>query len=242
VTKKMKQELDFVVITGGSRGIGSACASLFSHMGYGIILVGRDKKRLEIVAHDLETEALVVSTDINESASDSLIKKACGTNSIAGLINNAGIFHRAKFRETDSEIWREQFQTNLFSPVRLTKSLIPLLEKHQKPSILNVASTVGVHPVAGMSAYSATKAAVVNWTKVLALELAPLFRVNCVCPGIVDTPLHSFSKTQKKELANAQPLGRVGTPEEVAASVYFLFASPWTTGAILPVDGGISLT
>ena len=119
-------------------------------------------------------------------------------------------------------------------------------------SIVNVSSTLGLKPTADTSAYSASKAAMNNWTQSLALALgSKKIRANCVCPGLVDTPIHSFhslsipekEKTLQK-LSPMQPLGRVGKSEEIAQSIYFLASeeSAWTTGAILSVDGGINIT
>lgn len=109
-------------------------------------------------------------------------------------------------------------------------------------SIVNVSSTLGVRPTAGTGAYSAMKAAQINWAQSLALEGAQHgIRVNCVAAGIVDTPIHPPGMIH--QMHSAQPLGRVGRPEEIAQSIYFLATeqSAWTTGSVLHVDGGINL-
>ena len=131
------------------------------------------------------------------------------------------------------------------------QNIYPLMKPGLGHSIVNVSSTLGLRPIENVSAYCATKAAMISWTETMALELgAQNIRVNCVAPGLVDTPIHPFhsqapeKKQQSLEkLAPMQPLGRVGTAEEIARSIYFLASedSAWTTGATLSVDGGINL-
>lgn len=149
-------------------------------------------------------------------------------------------------------MWLRQFEVNLMGPVRIARALFPYFKEHGGGSIVNVASTLGMRPTGPTSAYSASKAAMINWTQSLALEGGPAkIRANCVCPGIVDTPIHSFHSLQNlqkeqtlAQLNPLQPLGRIGQPEDVAKAVYFLGSdlSSWTTGSILAVDGGINLT
>jgi NAD(P)-dependent dehydrogenase (short-subunit alcohol dehydrogenase family) len=144
-----------------------------------------------------------------------------------------------------------QFQVNLFGPIQWTQMVMPLLEKSGHGSIVNVSSTLGLRAGATSGAYSAAKAAMNSWTQSLAIEYGPKkVRVNAICPGIVDTPIHSFHSLpdQDKEkslqaMAKLQPLGRIGRPEEIAEAIYFLASeqSAWTTGAVLSVDGGINL-
>ena len=130
------------------------------------------------------------------------------------------------------------------------QQIYPLMKPAFSHNIVNVSSTLGLRPTADTSAYSATKAAMVNWTHSLALGLgAQNIRANCVCPGLVDTPIHPFhdQPAERKQItlqkmAHMQPLGRIGTPEEIAKAIYFLACedSSWTTGSVLSVDGGIN--
>jgi NAD(P)-dependent dehydrogenase (short-subunit alcohol dehydrogenase family) len=153
------------------------------------------------------------------------------------------------------EVWRNQMQVNFFAAALLTELLIPELKKNSKDfpgevSIVNVSSTLGFRVIKEVAAYGATKAAMNLWTQSLALELAPHIRANAVCPGLVDTPIHPFHFLEGENKVKAlqsmsgmQPMGRIGRPRDIAEAVWFL-ASPqssWTTGALLPVDGGISL-
>lgn len=228
-----------IVITGATRGIGEACAREFAKIGWNVIVVGRAKSELEKLAKEIKATAVI--GDLTDPKTDQLILKAVGNNSLAALVNNAGIYRNKPFVDTTEADWREQFELNLFATVRLTKSLVPKLRAHGAASIVNISSSVSLRAIPGLSAYSATKAAVDIWTKTLAVELAPKIRVNAVNPGIVDTPIHSFTRAQKNDLKGAQPLGRIGEPQDVAKAVRFLVDAEWLTGVILPVDGGISL-
>lgn len=239
------------LITGASSGIGAATALEFAKNGYFVYLMGRDKDRLAEVAIQCRGGASLLSCDLTDNkALDKRLHELVTTHihRVEVVVNNAGIFKTHTTEDGSDDLWVEHFQTNMLAPVRIVRALFPYFKNHGGGSIVNVASTLGLRPQGPTSAYSAMKAAMVNWTQNLALEGASSnIRSNCVCPGLVDTPLHSFHKLEKTAMdkMNAmQPLGRVGTPEDVARSIYFLGseASAWTTGAVLAVDGGINLT
>lgn len=243
-----------VLISGASSGIGAATAIEFSKQGYFVYLLGRHEDRLHQVALQCLNGASLLKVDLNNEAqvdkyTQHLFERA--DTRLEVLVNNAGIFERHDFLDQGLDIWRQQFETNLFASLRLTQKILPLFLKQGQGSIVNVSSTLGLKPTAKTGAYSAAKAALVSWTQSLALELGPKnIRVNCICPGIVDTPIQAFhhlssvSKAQAlNDMKTLQPLQRVGTPEEIAESIFFLGSnkSSWTTGAILSVDGGIHL-
>lgn len=245
-----------VLITGASSGIGAATAKLFSQHGYFVYLLGRNEEHLTEVAIQCQHGASLLRCDLNSEASvikytQHLFERS--DTDLQILVNNAGIFERANHTTEGGSLhsWRKQFDTNLFSAINITEKILPLFTKKKKGSIVNVSSTLGLKPSADTAAYSASKAAMINWTQSLAQELGPLqIRVNCVAPGIVDTPIHSFhnlSQDQKQnvisQLNPLQPLQRIGHVDEIAQAIYFLGSeqSSWTTGAVLAVDGGINL-
>jgi NAD(P)-dependent dehydrogenase (short-subunit alcohol dehydrogenase family) len=241
-----------VLISGASSGIGAATAKLFSDKGYFVFVLGRNEDRLQEVALECRNGASILKCDLNNEAQVDKYTQHLFDRpdvSLEVLINNAGIYQTHDFLHDGLDIWRKQFETNLFGSIQLTQKLLPLFFVQGRGSIVNVSSTLGLKPVAHTSAYSASKAAMINWTQSLALELGPKnIRVNCVCPGIVDTPLHSFHKAETKadtleKMRPLQPLQRIGTPAEIAESIYFLGSpqSSWSTGAVLSVDGGINL-
>lgn len=243
-----------VLITGAGSGIGAACVNKFSENGYFVFLLGRDRTKLEGVAAGCRYGASILKCDL---AIESEVQKAinhCHERpdiDLRALVNNAGIFEQKSFLECVPEDWQKMFQVNLFGTMRLTQGLLPIFLNRGEGSILNVSSTLGIKPTAGTSLYSASKAALNNWTQALALELwGKNVRVNGVCPGIVDTPIHPFhsqkaldKKQSLENLAKLQPMNRIGTPEEIANAIYFLSSeeSSWTTGSILSVDGGIGI-
>lgn len=249
-----------VLITGAGSGIGLATTHAFLNAGWNVILVGRRPGPLDDVARTAPTDRAVVATcDLSEAdqVTELIAKLRAGRlaphlpGSLKAVVNNAGIYERAAFLETSDQIWEQQLETNLIAPARLSRLLVPILAANGGGSIVNVSSTVGQRPVPGCSAYAASKAGLINLTQAMAWELADKnIRVNCVCPGIVDTPIHSFhgdksADAQKtiEQLAKLQPLGRIGTPDEIAGGILY-FCQPhagWTTGAVLNIDGGILL-
>jgi NAD(P)-dependent dehydrogenase (short-subunit alcohol dehydrogenase family) len=233
-----------VVITGAGSGIGKATALLFARNNYHVFLLGRDSRKLRITHLDCG-DATSIACDITKPEEvDAAVKQMLATNkNIEIIVNNAGTFTYGPFdQQTDSD-WINQFQIHILGATRLTRGFWPSFVKNKKGSIVNVSSTLGVRPTAGTGAYSAMKAAQISWTQSLALEGASHgIRVNCVAAGIVDTPIHPPGSVL--QMQNAQPLGRVGKPEEIAQAIYFLSSenSAWTTGSILHVDGGINLS
>lgn len=242
------------VITGASSGIGAETAKLFSKKGYFVFLAGRNADRLAEVALQCPAGASLLKIDFEKP--ETLKKYAEHLSGRADinlevLVNNAGIYENHDFQGGSSDLWMRQFQVNLLGPIQWTQMLMPLLEKSGAGSIVNVSSTLGLRAGATSGAYSAAKAAMNSWTQSMAIEYGPKkVRVNAICPGIVDTPIHSFHSLPDQDkqkrlqgMAKLQPLGRIGKPEEIAEAIYFLASeqSAWTTGALLSVDGGINL-
>lgn len=243
------------LITGASSGIGAATALEFAKNGYFIYLMGRNRERLEEVAIQCRSGASIVSCDITDiTAVNKRLDEIFNAkiHRVEVLVNNAGIYETHSTEDGTDDIWQRQFEVNLLAPVRITRAFFTYFKKNGGGSIINVSSTLGMRPTGPTSAYSAVKAAMINWTQSLALEGGPLkIRANCVCPGIVDTPIHAFNKLSQADkeqtltkMGPLQPLGRIGTPQEIAHTIYFLGSdlSSWTTGSIVSVDGGINLT
>lgn len=256
----MKSKNETVLITGASSGIGAVIAEKYASSGYAVLLLGRNQKKLHqvkklcIAQSKKQNSYLIQSLAFNlnnlEQNKKKLLKQLNQMPPLKILINNAGIFAKQNISDTQIDHWLQQFQTNLFSAVELTHLAWPFLKKNSG-SIVNIASTLGIKPTLGTSAYSASKAAMINWTLALAQEGgADRIRANCICPGIVDTPIHEFhnqkpaQKSKTLELiTNLQLLPAIGQPEYIAEAAFFLGseASNWTTGAILNVDGGIHI-
>ncbi len=232
------------IITGAGSGIGRSTALLFAKNDFHVFLLGRDLQKLRATQMDCGERATPIVCDLfQQDHIESAVQQILSSgHSVEVLVNNAGTYVAKPLLETTEQEWIDQFQIHVMGAVRLITSLWPHFVKNHKGSIINVSSTLGMRPAANTSAYSAMKAAQINLTQTLALEGAPhKIRVNAVSPGIVDTPIHASGSVEK--MHQAQPLGRVGHPEDIARAVFFLAtdSSAWTTGAVLPVDGGINL-
>lgn len=250
----MNNNLETALVTGAGSGIGAAIAEALDQQGFSLLLLGRNESRLQSVAKNLTHTCDILVCDLADPAqiqetSTRLLEHPLLKNGLHRLINNAGIFSPLSLENSTEEHWQEQMNVNFLGPVHLTRRLLPALKKASDAAIVNIASTLATSPKTETGAYSSSKAALAHWTKILALELAPLkIRVNCVSPGLVDTPIHSFyglneDHEVRQKVAGLQPLGRIGQPREIAAAVSYFCSkdAQWTTGAVLNVDGGISL-
>ena len=245
----MKLRGKVALITGGSRGIGFEIAKLFSENGAKVIITSKNSQQLKNASNQL-SNTISISADIRrEKEVKSVVEKTIKEfGKLDILVNNAGIFPKIKqLHEVSESEWNDVLDVNLTGSFRFTKFAIPYLQK-TAGVIINVSSDAGIKAYEGFNAdaYSASKAALIILTKCWALEYAKdKIRVNCVCPGVVDTDMTKpFLKTEKDRefMDNDHPIGRIGRPHEIASSVLFLTSedSSWTTGAILAVDGGQS--
>ncbi len=243
--------MSVAVITGASSGIGAATAIAFAEAGWDVMATGRDEGRLEEVADVSEHIAtwagdLTESDDCNELIADTLDE----FGHLDCLVNSAGIIVRANVADTSDEDWRATMAINLDVPFYLSRAALPPLLK-SGGSIVNVASDWGLKGGKRASAYCASKGALIQLTRAMALDYAiDGLRINAVCPGDIDTPMLA-SEAEANEIAldeylaqaaEDSPNGRIGTPEEVAALILFLASDAAThiTGAAIPIDGGSS--
>jgi NAD(P)-dependent dehydrogenase (short-subunit alcohol dehydrogenase family) len=163
---------------------------------------------------------------------------------VDGLVNNAGVAPMARLDETSNELWEQTFAINVRGPFLLCRELGPLLHESESSAVVNVSSTLAERAIPGMVAYNASKAALNQLTKSLALEWAPEVRVNAIMPAVVDTPIHELrgmTPDQVQSMSEFHPMQRVGKPEDIAHMITYLLsdAASWITGTIIPVDGGV---
>ena len=238
-----------VLITGVSRGIGLGIAKEFIQNDYFVFGTSRSKFDLSKALESNNCKHLIVDVNDRDSIA-SLMKDIPGeNNTLDCLVNNAGIFPKIKqLHKIDEEEWNEVLDVNLTGQFRFTKEAIPHLQK-TSGCIINISSDAGLKAYQGFNAdaYSASKAALIVLTKCWALEYAKdKIRVNCICPGVVDTDMTKpFLKNQKDIdfMNNEHPLGRIGQPEEIGKAVLYFTSddASWVTGAVLTVDGGESI-
>lgn len=243
------------LITGGGTGIGRAIALRLARDRFRLLLVGRRQELLEetatLAGQTASRAALPI--DLGDSNAHGSIVDACKDRygRLDVIVNNAGMYALGGLETTSFRTWRAMMAVNLDAPFLLAKAALPLLKGSPAPCIVNIASTVAYQTVRNTLAYSVSKAGLVHMSKLLALELAShKIRVNCICPGVVETPIFDNVMTgeQKSErlehMAEVHPLGRVGQPEDVAGMVAYLVSddASWVTGGVFACDGGISLT
>ena len=246
----MKLTDKVALVTGGSRGIGFAIAKILSDNGATVVITSKNSEKIKQAEAKI-SNSFGITCDIKKKneVQNVLAQTIKKFGKLDILVNNAGIFPKIKLlHEIEEEEWNEVLDVNLTGQFRFTKEAIPHLQK-TSGCIINISSDAGLKAYQGFNAdaYSASKAALIVLTKCWALEYAKnKIRVNCICPGVVDTDMTKpFLKNQKdiEFMNNEHPLGRIGQPEEIGKSVLY-FASDdalWITGAILTVDGGESI-
>lgn len=238
-----------VLVTGGSRGIGYATAKLLSENGANVVITSQNPHRLREAEKKIKNSIGFLADIRKTNEVREVIRKTISKfGRLDILVNNAGIFPQIKrLHEITEEEWNNVLDVNLSGQFRFTKEAIPHLQR-TSGTIINVSSDAGLKAYQGFNAdaYSASKAGLILLTKCWALEYArDKIRVNCVCPGVVDTDMTKpFLKTEsdRKFMNKEHPIGRMGTPEDVAKAILYFASedSSWVTGAILAVDGGES--
>jgi NAD(P)-dependent dehydrogenase (short-subunit alcohol dehydrogenase family) len=235
------------LITGGSSGIGEATARAFTRAGASVIILSIDPDRANAVAAELPGSRVILC-DVTDEAAVSEAFRAIDRLDI--LVNNAGIGLVGGVEETSLEDFQRIFRVNVEGMFLITRAAVPLI-KASHGSIINIGSVAGMIGVKRRFAYCATKGAVIALTKQLAVDYPTDFRVNCICPGTVDTPfvegfLEKYHKHEKAEvreqLRQRQPIGRLGTAEEIANLALYVASDEagFMNGAALPIDGGWS--
>jgi len=235
------------IITGGSRGIGQATAMLLAKHGVNVVITSKDKTKLENAAREMKNVVAIVGDIRIEDDVKNVVKNTLQIfGKIDILVNNAGIFPKIKpLHEISEQEWNEVIDVNLTGQFRFTKAALPHLMK-TGGSIVNVSSDAGLKSFENFEAdaYTASKGALVLLTKAWAIEYAKYkVRVNCVCPGIVETDMtrpYLGNEIDRTMAVAEHPIGRIGLPEDVAKAILYLVSedSSWITGAILPIDGG----
>ena len=241
------------LITGASGGIGKATVKKFIKEGY--FVVGQynsdtdsiNALKKELVRDELGDYFFAVQADLsNAEQIQALINRVTQSfKCIDVLVNNAGVGLYKLITETTEEEWDKLFAINMKGAYLLTNGMLKGMIDKKYGKIINVSSIWGNVGASMEVAYSASKAALIGYTKALAKELAPSkITVNCVCPGVIDTPINArFSIKEMQALKEETPIGRIGKAEEVAELIYFLSTekSDFITGQIITCDGGFTL-
>jgi len=242
------------LITGAASGIGRAAARLFTREGAAVVLADRDMANGQAVAREIQQQggqALFVACDVTRSddCARAVEQTVAAFGGLDVVLNCAGIIVRRSVIDLEEADWDRVMDVNVKSVYLVAKFAIPAMQAGGRGgSIINISSGWGLVGGPNAAAYCASKGAVVLLTKAMAIDFGPHnIRVNCLCPGDTDTPMlreeaRQLGEAESKFMAGAanRPLGRVGTPEEIAQAALFLAsdASSYVTGTALVVDGG----
>jgi len=242
------------IITGGTSGIGRATGLLFAREGARIVLVGRDKPKGDSALEEIRKEggeAIFVSADVSKSSEVKRIVEAAiqKYGRIDILFNNAGVNPTGTAENTSEEVWDRVIGINLTGVFLCSKYVIPYMIKQGCGVIINTGSVNSFMASENEVAYDASKGGVLMFTKATALDYAKKnIRVNCICPGLIITPLvqkmwdeSPDAKKAEEQMIKKYPMKRAGLPAEIARVALFLASddSSYITGAAIPVDGGL---
>lgn len=235
-------------ITGGSRGIGAAVCLALGREGYAIAL---NYHKSHDAAREIQSQlaqedipCLLCPADVSDEAAltAAIYKAQQELGFVEVLVNNAGIAHQGLFQDTDSLTWRRLFATMVDGAYYASKAVLPEMIRQKRGNIINISSIWGLRAASCEVAYSSAKAALLGLTRSLAAEVAPSgIRVNAIAPGVIATDMVTpLGQETLTELAAETPLGRLGTPADIADAVSFLCShrASFITGQVLTVDGG----
>lgn len=235
------------LITGASGGIGSAIARALHGAGAMVVVAGTRRPALEALALELGAGAFVATANLAEPGAGDMLVKAAeeAAGQVDILINNAGVTRDQLALRMKDEDWQTVIDVDLTAGFRLARAAMRGMMKRRWGRIIGITSVVGATGNPGQANYAAAKAGMVGMSKALAAELASRgITVNCVAPGFIATAMtEALSEEQRQRIAASIPMGRIGTPDEVAAGVLFLSSNEarYITGHTLHVNGGMAM-
>jgi 3-oxoacyl-[acyl-carrier protein] reductase len=236
------------LVTGASGGIGGAIARALHRQGATVVLSGTRAEALDALKSELGSRAFTATCNLSDVASVEALTKAAeeaAGGSIDILVNNAGITRDNLFMRMKDEEWDQVIAVNLSAAFRLSRAVLRGMMKKRWGRIIQITSVVGATGNPGQGNYAAAKAGLVGMSKSLAAEVASRnITVNAVAPGFIQTAMTDVLTDQQKEMIGARiPLGRMGTPEEIAAAVVYLASqeAAYVTGQTLHINGGMAM-
>ena len=233
--------MSVILITGGTGAIGSAIAAEFARTDDVVITYNRREQEAQRLCGELHCTAVQADVSDYASAQNAVRQVLDEFGRIDVLVNNAGIAQIKLFTDITPEDWNRVLSVNLTGCFNMTQAAVKSMISRKSGAVVNISSVWGVFGGACESAYSASKAGMIGLTKALARELgASGITVNCVAPGVIESPMNSSHLTTEEllELAEQTPVCRLGQPSEVAKAVRALAENRFITGQVLGVDGG----
>ena len=236
----MKNNKKTALVTGGARGIGEAICRALSRDGFYLYIhCNQSIDTAKSLCEELGN-AEYISADLTDPESVKMLAEKCADVDV--LVNNAGTALVFPFDAISDEAARKMYEINLFAPINLARRLLPNMISRKSGIIINISSIFGEVGGSCEVDYSAAKSGIIGFTKALAKEVGPAgIRVNCVCPGIIDTDMNGdLTFEDIDSLCDEIPLGRMGEPDEVAECVAFLASdkAKYITGSVFDVNGG----
>jgi len=244
-------------VTGAGAGIGRATSLLFAREGTKVAAVDLDSDGINTLVKEIRSTGGTAEAIVADVSSAADVERCVQTSlgrfgRIDILFNNAGIVVPGRIHEVSEADWDRSMDVNVKSMYMMCRSVVPLFQKQGSGVILNTSSAVVLRTVTNRAVYTAAKGAVLALTRSMALDYVKEgIRVNCLCPGTVDTPsfhqrlaaLGGDVATVRKQFEARQPMGRLGTAEEIAEAALYLVsdAAAFVTGGVFPIDGGLSL-
>ena len=234
-----------IVITGAGSGIGRAAAQVFTREGATLALLDRDEAAAKATAAD--TGGTVIKVDVSDAVDVERALKSANEalGGIDGLLNSAGILSSKAFDSIEPDHWRKVIDVNLTGTFLVCQAALPYLREQPNAAIVNIASGQALLPSLTGSAYAASKAGVMMFTKCLAMELAPGIRANAICPGATATPMTDNEippedTVRRQKLESAYAMKRLCVPEDIANGILYLMSNEASavTGIALAVDNG----
>lgn len=234
-----------ILVTGAASGMGYAIATMFAAEGAKLALLDINPDGVQAAAGELSATGFACDVSDRTAANAVVARAAMALGGIDGIVNAAGILDIKPFGELEPESWDRMLAINLTGPFNIVHAALPLLRAAERATIVNIASSSALMPMAGTTGYSASKAGLAMFTKCLGFDLGPTIRANSICPGVIKTEMTRYlweNPEHSARVADRVALKRLGLPEDVAKAALFFSTedSGFTTGTELPVDGGFS--
>lgn len=237
------------IVTGGNSGLGFATAKKLCDNGVKTYIIGRSKEKTEDACKEIGENAIPVIFDLNDlDGIPAMIATITQNGPIDILVNNAGINLKKEFLDVTNEEFMSIIHTNVLSVFAVSKAVVQNMKENKGGNIVNISSMASQYGLPKVIAYSASKGAIEAMTRAMAVELAQFgIRINCVAPGFIKTKMSATAldsdPERKNKVLGRTPMGILGDPSDIADAVYYFASSEskFTTGTILPVDGGNSI-
>jgi len=250
MSESTNSEQKTAIVTGGGSGLGYAIVEKFVQQGIRTIIIGRDQQKLDAAKEAFGELCSCISFDLSDLAQipQLVLGIAQEHGSIDILVNNAGINMKKPFTEVTDEDFQRIILTNVNAVFALSREVVKVMLPQKQGSIVNISSMASQYGIPKVIAYTASKSAIEGMTRAMAVDLSPEgIRVNCVAPGFIATDMSARALNndpeRKNKVLSRTPMGKLGTPADVADAVYFLSTegAKYITGTVLPVDGGNSI-